>query len=75
MYIFTFIYTYIHIYIYIWNTLGTGGPSLAAISNLSKSPMWGYPIDKGGTHRSSLLYNGMFPSASMVHLIMVAGFC
>ena len=59
--IYLHLYTHTYTYIYIWNTLGTGGPSLAAISNLSKSPMWGYPIDKGGTHRSSLLYNGMFP--------------
>ena len=66
IYIHINIYMYIYTHIYIWNTLGTGGPSLAAISNLSKSPMWGYPIDKGGTHRSSLLYNGMFPQCSSV---------
>lgn len=49
--------------------VGDWGPSLAAISNLSKSPMWGYPIDKGATHRSSLLYNGMFPQCSSVLII------
>ena len=62
MYIYIYIYIYIHIYIYIYGTRWELGVHHLRPLAIAVSPLCGViPLIRGGTHRSSLLYNGMFP--------------
>ena len=80
-YIYVYTYIYIYIYIYIYGTRwGLGVHHLRPLA-ISVSPLCGViPLIRGELIGQAYYTMGCFPSAvqfssSMVHLIMVAGFC
>ena len=81
VYIYIYIHIHTHIYIYIYGTRWELGVHHLRPLAISVSPLCGViPLIRGELIGQAYYTMGCFPSAvqfssSMVHLIMVAGFC